>query len=152
MLPPGSVGQQEVGYTVFSHSRLRQAALLNAHPVGNKLFLEGPEENVGGPCRRSPFPSESRAVEEPSCDCRGNLGCGLASLWDCAPPNPVSEHQACLPRQTELLQPNQVLPNPGSRSLLGQAAAVAMRVQPRAQELWKHTRRGCNTRLASLAW
>lgn len=54
---PGQYGQQELCYMAFSHSWLRRAALLlNVRPLGNKLFLEGPEENVGGPCLEAPLP------------------------------------------------------------------------------------------------
>ena len=41
----------------FSHGWLRRAALLlNVRPIGNKLFLEGPEENVGGPRLEASLP------------------------------------------------------------------------------------------------
>lgn len=55
--PLGSVGQQELHYMAFPHGWLCQAALLlGVRPIGNRLFLEGPEENVGGPCPEAPLP------------------------------------------------------------------------------------------------
>lgn len=54
---PGQYGQQELCYMAFSHGWLRRAALLlNVRPIGNKLFLEGPEENVGGPRLEASLP------------------------------------------------------------------------------------------------
>lgn len=71
----------------FPHGWLCQAALLlNVRPIGNRLFLEGPEENVGGLGPEAP-PSHRRAERwrMPAVTLSGgNLGCGLASLWNCA--------------------------------------------------------------------
>ena len=76
----------------FSHGWLYRAALLlNMCPTGNRLFLAGPDESVGGQCTAAPLPiiersgGESPAVTLSVCD----LGCGLASLWAFAPLTPV---------------------------------------------------------------
>lgn len=99
----------------FSHGWLCRAALLrNMCPTGNRLFLAGPDESVGGQCPVAPLPIIERSGgESPAVTLsvrpwmRFGLSLGLCSPEPCRQSTRPASHT-----RLSCSRANQVLPKP----------------------------------------